>query len=450
MIAPLLCIVEDDPIMGESLADRFGLEGFAIDWHRTGEAALDALGSRPYAAVISDIRLPDLSGEELFGQLVGQTRRVPPFVFITGYGSIERAVALLKLGAADYITKPFDIGHLVDKIRGLTGARLDSPSRAETLLGVSSAMRALEAMLPRVASRATSIFITGESGVGKEVLARRIHAIASVSATGGDTPFIPVNCGALPEALLEAEFFGHEKGAFTGADRQKRGYFEQAFGGTLFLDEIGDLPTSMQVKLLRAIQERRVKRLGAESEIDVSFRLICATNRDLQELIRAGQFREDLYYRINVMQLHVPPLRERPEDVPWLVTRIVAEISLQLGETPKALHPSVDAALVAYPWPGNIRELRNRLERACILSERIVLLPQDIFEESGIGDVVAETYPASLEVYLAHSEWIYLQTVLHRHGGRISKTAEALGISRKNLWEKMRRHRLAAVQGSKN
>jgi DNA-binding NtrC family response regulator len=441
-----VCLVEDDPIMGESLADRFGLEGFSVQWHQTGESAFQAITQNDFAAVISDIRLPDLAGEALFSRVIERAPRVPPFVFITGFASLERAVALLKQGAADYITKPFEVSQLIERVRALAGSGAQRASaEAPGVLGVSGAMRALEDMLPRVAARASSILITGESGVGKEVIARRIHALAR-PRMAGPAPFVPVNCGALPDTLLETEFFGHEKGSFTGAERAKRGYFEQANGGTLFLDEIGDLPLSMQVKLLRAIQERRIKRLGAEREVAATFQLICATNRNLEDLTRNGAFREDLYYRINVLPLHVPPLRERPDDVLWLAVRIIADICNQLREPAKTLHPTAEARLVRHEWPGNIRELKNRLERACIVSERAVLMPRDIFE-SPPGDAHdGDVPPTTLDAYMSESERVYLKLALERHGGRIGDTALALGISRKNLWEKMRRYGLRSAE----
>ncbi|VVD30871.1 sigma-54-dependent transcriptional regulator [Paraburkholderia dioscoreae] len=441
MSTTLICVVEDDPIMGESLADRFRLEGFDVDWHTDGESAFGALQNRPYQAVISDIRLPDISGEDLFSRSVAAHGSVPPFVFITAYASVDTAVALLKSGAADYITKPFDIGALVDKVRLLTGTGIpDRAMPAQSELGVSEAMRRLAELVPRVAGRAKSILITGESGVGKEVLARFVHR----HAPGDALPFVAVNCGAVPETLLESEFFGHERGAFTGAERQKKGYFEQAEGGTLFLDEIGDLPLSMQVKLLRALQERRVTRVGGERGFETTFWLVCATNRDLAELVRVGKFREDLFYRINILQLRVPALRDRPDDVLWLAHRFVRDIAGQLSEPTKVFHPSAEARLATYGWPGNVRELQNRLERACIVCSRNILFSSDIFEEDGSHGASALDMDTPLDGYMAACENAFIRAALLQHQGRISETAHALGISRKSLWEKMRKHAIAA------
>lgn len=437
----LICVVEDDPIMGESLADRFRLEGFDVDWHTDGESALDALRNRPYEAVISDIRLPDISGEALYARSIASRSSVPPFLFITAYASVDTAVSLLKNGAADYITKPFDIGALVDKVRILTGTGIpDKAMPAQSELGVSEAMRRLSEMVPRISGRAKSVLITGESGVGKEVVARFIHR----HAPGESFPFVAVNCGAVPETLLESEFFGHERGAFTGAERQKKGYFEQAEGGTLFLDEIGDLPLSMQVKLLRVLQERQVTRVGGEKGFEATFSLVCATNRDLTELVRTGRFREDLFYRINILQLRVPALRDRPDDVLWLAHRFVRDIAGRLGEPTKLFHPSAEARLATYGWPGNVRELQNRLERACIVCSRNLLFSSDIFEEDGAQAAPSPSMDTPLEGYMAACESAFIRAALLQHQGRISETAAALGISRKSLWEKMRKHGIPA------
>ena len=439
-----ICVVEDDPIMGESLADRFRLEGFDVDWHTSGESAWSALQARPYQAVISDIRLPDISGDDLFSRAVTARTPNPPFVFITAYGSVDAAVSLLKRGAVDYITKPFDIGALVEKVRLLTDTSIpDQAMPVQSELGVSEPMRRLAELVPRIAGRAKSVLVTGESGVGKEVLARFIHRHAP-----GDTfPFVAVNCGAVPDALLESEFFGHEKGAFTGADRQKKGYFEQSEGGTLFLDEIGDLPLLMQVKLLRALQERHITRVGGEREVQANFQLMCATNRDLTEQVRLGKFREDLYYRINILQLRVPALRDRPDDVLWLAHRFVRDISIRLGDPVKLFHPSAEARLATYGWPGNVRELQNRLERACIVCARNMLFSSDIFEEEGSEPSAITETDTPLDSYMAACENAFLRAALMQHQGRISETAQAIGISRKSLWEKMRRHAIAVEPG---
>jgi len=438
-VSARICLVEDDPIMGESLCDRFALEGFAFDWHRTAGAARSALARQAYAAVVSDIRLPDLSGEELFRQTVEGGGSNPPFVFITGYGSIDRAVAMLKLGAADYITKPFDIEQLIDKLRALVavpqGPATATPRAPE--LGLSPEMRRIESLLPRIAAHAATVLITGESGAGKEHVARALHRAADPSGT---LPFVAVNCAALTETLLEAELFGHEKGAFTGAARARKGLFEQAQGGTLFLDEIGEMSPAMQVKLLRAIQERQVTRVGGEETIPVDIRLVCATNRELRALVEAGRFREDLYYRINVIHLRVPPLRARREDIAWFARIFLAEFAARHAGVAKRLSVAAETALAAHDWPGNLRELKHAIERACILSERPQLEPEDLFDDPLAA---ATQLPASADMplaeYLQLCERRYIVEALERHGHRVQETASSLGISRKSLWERMRR-----------
>lgn len=448
MRAPKLCLIEDDPIMGESLSDRFGLEGFVVEWYQTGADALRALASKRYAAVISDLRLPDVSGEDVFRLAAEHEPSSPPFVFITAFATVERAVELLKRGASDFVTKPFDIGALVEKIRGITGAIPDvSTGAEETVLGISPAARKLCENLARIAQRAPSILITGESGVGKEVLARHLHKLASNNHEEASRPFVPVNCGAIPEGLIESEFFGFERGAFTGAERARRGFLEQASGGTLFLDEIGDLPLSMQVKLLRALQERRVKRLGGDEERATSFQLICATNKDLQTAVARGTFRDDLFYRVNLVHLHIPPLRERPEDILWLANKFLPGDCPLRGEIPRALHPQALVSLVKRKWPGNVRELKNVIERACIFTTNPVLLAEDLegTAAADAGTTASSGAHVPLESFLASCERAFIATALQQHGGRIVETARALGISRKNLWEKMRRHQLGVV-----
>lgn len=294
---PHVCLIEDDGILGESLLQRFSLEGFAVDLWRTAGEAEAALCSRRYHVVVSDIRLPDRSGADLFIDLSHRLHGLPPFLFLTGHGSIDRAVELLKAGAADYLTKPFDADLLVQKVRGLAEEYGMLGGGKDTQLGISPSMRRIAESLPRLARHASALLITGESGVGKEHVARQFHQLAF----NDKAPFIAVNCAAIPESLLESELFGFDKGAFTGAGKTKRGYFEQSDGGTLFLDEIGEMPLSMQAKLLRVLQDRAIVRIGGEETIAVDFKLVCATHRDLKEMVERGHFREDLYYRIHVI-----------------------------------------------------------------------------------------------------------------------------------------------------
>jgi DNA-binding NtrC family response regulator len=436
-----ICLIEDDPIMGESLCDRFDIEDIPCDWHQTAASAEQALARTDYALVISDVRLPDLDGGTLFERLRARKDSLPPFIFITAYGTIDRAVELLKQGAADYVTKPFDLEQLLAKVRALGRTVFATDPSEEVALGVSEAMHRISTILPRVARHASILLLQGESGVGKEYVARNFDRLARHSTA---CPFVPVNCGAISEGLFEAEFFGHEKGAFTGAVRAKRGFFEQAHCGTLFLDEIGELPLPMQVKLLRVIQERVVVRVGGEAPTPVDFRLVCATNRDLKEMVQQGLFREDLYYRVNVIQLRIPPLRERPDDIVWFAHRFIDEFASSHPDVRRALSPAAEEALRAYPWPGNLRELRHAIERACIFSASATLGPQAFFGE-GLIESVPVTKPGNLGEYLQECERGYIRRALEQRQGHIAETAADLGISRKNLWEKMKKLQLSGV-----
>lgn len=433
----LLCLVEDDEIMGESLCDRFELEGFSCDWHKTASSAMASIGKKDYAVAVSDIGLPDITGDDMYTRLVREGTPCPPFIFITGFGSIDTAVTLLKNGAADYITKPFDLDLLMEKIRALATFDGDVPTDFPKL-GISPAMLRIAEMLPRLAQRATTIRITGESGVGKEKVALELHRCDQSAA---DKPFIAVNCGAITESLMEAELFGYEKGAFTGAARAKKGVFEQADGGTLFLDEIGEMPLAMQVRLLRVIQERYIIRVGGETQIPVNLRLVCATHRDLKQMVEQGTFREDLFYRINVIQLKIPPLRERKEDILWCADLFLDHYAAQHKITRKTLLPTTETALLDYPWPGNVRELKHAIERAYILYGEDALSTEHLFDDGALtppaGAPIAPN--TDLNHYLHECERRYIVNALNQHQRHISNTAAALGISRKNLWEKMRK-----------
>lgn len=427
-----ICLIEDDLIMGEALVDRFDLEGFSCDWFQTGRAALPSMSAKHYDVVLSDIRLPDVDGEQLFTQLTESGVALPPFVFITGHGAIDSAVRLLRLGAEDYLTKPFDVEMLLGKLKSI--CERQRPRLEETpVLGISAAMRHISEMLPRFAARAGSVLLTGESGVGKEVVARALHELRP---SDDRSPFIAVNCGALTETLIEAELFGHEKGAFTGALKTRKGFFEQANGGTLFLDEIGDMPLPMQVRLLRAIQERKIVRVGGEEEIPIEINLVCATHQDLLQMVKAGQFREDLYYRINVVHIMIPPLRDRKEDILWL-SQVFLNSENNHGATQRSLHPLAEQALLDYPWPGNVRELKNCIERASIISQQPILTAQSLFESAMQFDNVPDSRGETLNAYLHACEKRYIERALLGNAGKIAETAASLGISRKNLWEKM-------------
>jgi DNA-binding NtrC family response regulator len=387
-----------------------------------------------YDLVISDIQLPDITGGQLFESLQASGTPLPPFIFITGYGAVDDAVRLLKLGAEDYLTKPFEVAALMQKIKALC-QRGPALAQQAGSLSLSSEMRRIEQMLPRIAANSGTVLITGESGVGKEEVARALHRL---SEAGEPRPFVGVNCGAISESLMEAELFGHERGAFTGAHREKKGYFEQAHGGTLFLDEIGDMPLSMQVKLLRVIQERTITRVGGQRSTPVAIRLICATNQDLKQMVEDGMFREDLYYRIHVVHINVPPLRERKEDILWLAGRFLENLSSG-GSPTRRLHPLAERALLDHDWPGNIRELKNCIERACVFSTAPVLTITDLFGGAG-SDHDGEPAQENLAQFVQACERRYIEQTLAENNWRIKETAVRLDITRKNLWEKMRKY----------
>ena len=436
-----ICLIDDDEIIGEALLERFDIENMDCDWYRDGSSALRALARRTYCVVVSDINLPDISGEELFSR-AQKSGNAPPFLFITGYGSIDQAVRLLKKGAEDYLTKPFEVSELITKLQKLCPLSMHLDG-GMPVLGVSESMQAIEITLTKLAASESTVLISGESGVGKEYAARFLHR---ASAARKNAPFVAINCGAISESLLEAELFGHEKGAFTGAIRGKRGLFEQAHGGTLFLDEIGDMPAAMQTKLLRAIQERSVTRIGSEKPIEVNIHLICATHRDLEQMVQNGTFREDLYYRINVVNVPIPPLRERRDDILWHAKSFLTKFGHRQNGQDFHLDPETERAMLSYPWPGNVRELRNCIERACVLSSSPAISPEIMFGKSWqeTRPHLSELGGETLAQYIRQCERDYIAKALTENDNRINDTAEALGISRKTLWDKMRKLDLRA------
>jgi len=441
---PRICLIEDDPIMGETLSERLELEGFDCRWLRSGAEALGLEASAPVDVFVSDIRLPDANGFELFTRMSG-TRPAVPWIFITGYGTQAQKDALVAAGAADFFTKPLDMDRLVRRLRALHPVEADrsalGPAETDCPLGQSSEMHRLFRLVQQLGANWETVLITGESGAGKEALARCLHR----QTLPESAPFVAVNAASLPESLIEAELFGYERGAFTGAQRLHRGKFEQAQGGTLFLDEIGDMPAALQVRLLRVLQDRTITRLGGDRELPLQVRVIFATHRRLNDEVRAGRFREDLYYRINVVHLRVPALRERPEDIPWLAHRFLGDWNRAHPDALREFGDDAEAMLLRQSWPGNVRELKNAIERACLLSEteRIdsrLLASEDI--DTGIDDTPPEApriAPTRLEEFLRRQEREFIRQALQRHGWQIGQTAETLGISRKSLWERMKR-----------
>jgi DNA-binding NtrC family response regulator len=431
-----IAVVEDDPIMGESLLQRLALEGYDARWYKSGGEALAQLRTTRPHLLLCDIRLPDMSGEEIFRAALPELR-FAPVMFMTAFGDIEQAVRLMRAGADDYVIKPFQMDEFLGRIDHLLKRRGIAEGEEKPVLGQSEAMRRIEAVLRRVVDIESTLLLTGESGVGKEVAARFVHEISSRSGK----PFVAVNCAAIPADLLESELFGHEKGAFTGAVARHEGYAERARDGVLFLDEIGELQPGLQAKLLRMIQERQFLRVGGERLVEFRARLICSSNADLEKEAEAGRFRRDLYYRVNVIAVKIPPLRERREDISALLAGYIAQFAESFHtETRGASTLAEDVALV-YHWPGNVRELRNRAERAVALARGPWIGAADLFPDLVPQSVLSESASAVLPLAAVRdeAERRHIAFVLERTGGQMKQAAELLGVSRTTLWEKMRR-----------
>ena len=444
-----ILLAEDDEIMRITLSDRLRKEGWLVDEACDGREAQALLRKKAYNLLISDIRMPHLGGEALLREVLLHTPATD-VIFMTAYGSVEDAVQCLKQGAADYLLKPFDMDDLVIRVKRLIEnqaikvrcASLEQccQQAQKPIVGSSPPMRALLHLIAQVAPSDATVLITGESGTGKELVASAIH-YSSPRAKG---PFIKVNCAAIPEGLMESELFGHEKGAFTGADARKIGRFEMANNGTILLDEIGELPLNLQAKLLRVLQEREIERVGGGAPIKIDVRVLCATARNLLSEVQAGRFREDLYYRLQVIPIAVPPLRERKEDIPELCAFFFREFDKSRAGS-QTLSPAALEILMAYNYPGNIRELRNIIERVTVLNPTSVvepwLLPADLVRESPPCEIAASSSMKLAEA-IAMAERSCILRALRQTGGKKSEAAQLLGISRKNLWEKMKTHRI--------
>jgi DNA-binding NtrC family response regulator len=421
-------IIEDDLVAGGTLSHHLELEGYTTIWWRTGHAALEGLRTQWPDLVICDIRLPDMSGKDVF------LRALPglggkPFLFVTAHAQVEDAVYLMKAGAVDYIEKPYELPDLLDRIALL----LERQPSAAGELGNSEAMRQVEMLLRRVANIDSSLLITGESGVGKEVAAKFVHQISRRA----EEPFVPVNCGAIPNDLIESQLFGHEKGAFTSAQARHHGFVERAREGILFLDEVAELPMLMQVKLLRLIQERTFTRVGGETAIKTAARIICATNTDLEAAVAEGRFRRDLYYRINVIPIAIPPLRDRSDDILPLAQLFMREFSEAFCRDIKGFTAEAEQALFYHPWPGNVRQLRNCIERAVALSQAPRIGADALFPSGAAGSDGAPF--AKLAEVRDRAERQHIRAVLSDVDNRIEEAARRLGVSRSTLFEKMRR-----------
>ncbi len=455
-------IVDDEEGLRHGLENLFQREGFTVHTASSYESAVSAAARYPVDAAIVDVRL---KGERSGVDLLKELKRLEPdlvVLVITGYGSVDTAVASLKGGAADYFLKPIDNTRLLESVRrNLELRALASENRflrdelvqrsPHTFVTRDPALAALIGAADKVKNQSVTVLITGESGTGKEVLARYIH----FGGSRRDASFIGINCAALSESLLLSELFGHERGAFTGAVERKRGKFELADGGTLFLDEIGDMSLEVQAKLLRVIEESAFERLGGVKRITVDARILTATNKDLPTLIKQGRFREDLYYRINVVSFHLPPLRERRGDIPLLVEHFLAKYSERYVRERVTLDPATMAALSSYDWPGNVRELENVVNRIVLLGESSIvdgapgqtsdvprILPAAIVDARDAGASAAASLKAGASEVTARYERQAISEALARNSGNKSKTARELEITRKTLAQKMARYGL--------
>jgi DNA-binding NtrC family response regulator len=453
-------IAEDNSQLRRQLQELLGAEtGVVVDTTGDGQEALDILtrAERRYSIFLTDLKLPGRDGLELVAEV--QKRALPVTVMVfTGHGSIQDAVQAMRLGAYDFLTKPIDPDHLRLVIRRALRERslqdeiiylreqMQQRYIFQNIISKNPQMHAIFELINNVATTTTTVLVEGETGTGKELIARAIHQVSSRFRSG---PFVAINCAALPETLLESELFGHEKGAFTGAIGQRQGRFELANGGTLFLDEIGEIPPSIQVKLLRVLQEKRFERVGGSKSIEVDVRLVAASNRSLKGMVRKGRFREDLYFRVNVVRIDVPPLRDRAEDIPLLATHFATKYA-RPGESPRRISPQAMDLLVNHRWAGNVRELENVMERACVISDRDTIepanLPPDLVAPAPAKLPLRIDLDRSLHEQLqeltALFERQYIRKALKRTRGNVGRCASICGLSRRSLSTKLAEYKI--------
>jgi DNA-binding NtrC family response regulator len=438
-----ILIVDDEESVRDSLYSWFTEDGYRVDVAEHAKKALSLLETSTFDIILTDLKMPGMDGLELL-QRIKSLNKDTIIIVMTAFASVDTAVKALKEGAFDYVTKPFDPDDLSHLIRNASRQvslahenetlkkRVDSLENVEDLIGKSEAIKRVLSEIESVAPTNSSVIITGESGTGKELVARAIHA----NSQRRFYPLVSVHCGALTESLLESELFGHEKGAFTGALYNRKGRFEMADSGTIFLDEIATISAKMQVELLRVLETKTFMRVGGNKEISSDFRVICATNRDLKSMVEKGTFREDLYYRLNVMNINVPPLRDRVDDIPLLVEYFIKKYCTSMNKPLITIEPAALKRMMGYPFPGNIRELENMVERAIVVGNGKKIMLRDL----PLGKDVIDTSVESLDEF----EKAFILQILNKYSWNISRTAQALKVDRVTLYNKIKKYGLKA------
>jgi DNA-binding NtrC family response regulator len=445
---PKVLVVEDDADIRKILEMFLTGKGFQVKSAENAHVALEMLSQEPIDLILSDVRMPGMSGLELLRQVKERDPDIQ-LILMSGFSSVKDAVEAIQLGAADYVEKPIDFRRLARVLQTsfekrqlqhrtrILEQRLQGCITFEGIVARSQQMLGVFAFIERLARYPTTALVTGESGTGKELVARALHNLSPLR----DRPFVVCNCTTLAPSLLESELFGHLRGAFTGADRDRKGLFEAAHGGTIFLDEIGELPLGVQVKLLRVLENREIKRIGSPDPIRVDIRVIAATNRDLDEMVRAGTFRDDLYYRLNVGAIHLPALRNRPEDVEPLVHHFIGVFNQKLGRNVSGGTPQLLEIFMRYPWPGNVRELANVIERAMVVCKGSTIMPEHLpphlFETRPVAVGEAAEMP---DLSLEAAEREQILRALQASGGKRIEAARRLGLSRRTLYRKLSRY----------